>query len=286
VTATEERRPAEPVSRERLAGIVAALPPRASEVTPGFALGSAPPGGLRLDRPGAVIGAWLDREIARVEGGDSKLGAAYLIGRLGWSAARGLSGLALAGAWACELPPAALSFDLRMARWQDGDDSGIVPVADAWLDPTLARFSAAGDSPTTDAFRAAVESGFAPAIEAAHEYSGLPRAALWRLVGDSLSAAFLAQGKALGCTERAMALALPMFRQKGTRLYSQQTGFFEVTIPERPKISDWFRQRGGCCRYYTSIGGEYCSTCVLRDKPSRDARLIDHLRQTHAGEAA
>lgn len=275
------------LSREQLRQIADALPAPEGKFAPRFALASAPRDGLRLDRlEGPTLPRWLDAEIERVEGADRKLAAAYMMGRLSWSLAIPLSGLALSNAWIGDAKPGATAFRIRHVPWESDGETGIAPVADLWLDPSRLRFEALDDVDGIPAFRTAFEAILTPLVEAMNAYSALPRSALWRLAGDSLSAGFLAAGKQLGCAERAMSAALPMLREKGTPLFSRQTGFVEIHIPERPDVSEWFRARGGCCRYYTTEGGEYCTTCVLRDAESRDQRLIDYLRRTHVDEAA
>ena len=79
-----------------------------------------------------------------------------------------------------------------------------------------------------------------------------------------------------------MEIGRSLVGQRGSRLFSRQTGYVRVTAPENPApgepyLSEWFRMRGGCCRYYTLDGNDYCSTCVLRDAASRMSLLRDHL---------
>ena len=71
----------------------------------------------------------------------------------------------------------------------------------------------------------------------------------------------------------------------GAPLANKQTGFIEIVVrdeadPQQVLGCEWFRARGGCCRYYTTgkSAGEYCSTCVLRPAESRDKRLHDYVR--------
>lgn len=264
-----------------------ALPAPEGKFAPRFALDAPPADGLRLDRlEGPLLAQWLDEEMARVKGADRKLAAAYMMGRLSWSLTLPLSGLALLDAWIGDASPGAFAFAVRHVPWESEGETGIAPICDIWLDPARLAFASCDDDQGARRFKLAYEAVLSPLVDAMNAYSSLPRNALWRLAGDSLSAGFLNAGKELGCPERAMAVALSMLREKDTPLYAKQTGFVEIRIPERPEISEWFRARGGCCRYYTAEGGEYCTTCVLRDAESRDHRLLDYLRRTHAEAAA
>jgi FhuF 2Fe-2S C-terminal domain len=119
--------------------------------------------------------------------------------------------------------------------------------------------------------------------------TGLGPAAQWRLVGDGLSGALLEQGKALGQVPGAIALAREILSVKGTKLWAKQGDFVEIVLPG-PDVTgpararDWFRLRGGCCRFYTTEGGDYCSTCVLRDRDDQISRLRTYLGETLAAE--
>jgi ferric iron reductase protein FhuF len=131
-----------------------------------------------------------------------------------------------------------------------------------------------------DAFLCALTELCEHMVDRLHARSGLAKAALWRILGDSLAGAFLANGKELGCADAAQDIALPLLRRRGTPFFSRQTGFTRIALPEAPEIHGSFRVRGGCCRYYTLPDGEYCTTCVLRDDKSRTARLTEYLRDT------
>ncbi|SHI99144.1 (2Fe-2S)-binding protein [Wenxinia saemankumensis] len=239
-------------------------------------VGTAPEAALRLDAPSpAVLEAWLAAERARAPGGDDRLAAAYLLGSVAFSVSEILAALVLRGVLPGVLPGAAVV--ARRARWEKNGESGEGIAYDmVFADGALVACPdpAAG-------FGAALIALFAPLVAALQPRSGLSRGALWRLVGDGLSAALLARGKETGREEAAMGIASAILRDRASPLQSRQTGFVEVSAPGRPGIREWFRVRGGCCRYYTSAGGEYCTTCVLRDEESRRARLEEYLRRKH-----
>lgn len=271
------------IPTKQLQQVVSELPKLDGIFTPRFSLGKASENWLRLDRAGEPqLNAWLDSERERVPGADRKLAAAYMMGRMAWSLALPLAGLALAGAWMTRVTPPAAALAVRLIPWEEDGKAGVAPVADFLLDSEQSEFSDLARDEAILPFRIALETLFLPLVTALHTYSSLPISALWRLAGDSLSAGFLHAGKQAACVDHAMGIALPMLREKSSPLHSRQTGFVNICIPERPDISEWFRIRGGCCRYYTAEGGEYCTTCVLRDAESRDKRLTDYLRRTHA----
>ncbi len=82
-----------------------------------------------------------------------------------------------------------------------------------------------------------------------------------------------------------MQAAQAILQAPGSPLHNKQTGFVEIVVrdvakPEQVVACEWFRARGGCCRYYTTEAaeGEYCTTCVLRPAESRDERLHTYLK--------
>lgn len=248
----------------------------------------APPASRALTLAGlaqdaAALDAALHDQAQAVPGADDRLAAAYLTGALGWQAGMLLGGLWLAGFHAAGIGPADLAVDTRFVLWDRAGAEVRSPVLDLTLDPAGL---AAGPDDIGLLARLMVDL-FEPLVPAITRRSGLGPPAQWRLVGDGLANALLDQGRALGCRERAIALGRAAVADRGTRLYSRQTEFVHVTFPagsapDCARASDWFVLRGGCCRYYTSAGGEYCSTCVLRDRDSQIARLQDYLGTTLA----
>lgn len=133
--------------------------------------------------------------------------------------------------------------------------------------------------------RSGIESHFHPLIVALCDQTGISHQALWRLVGDAISAAFLEAGRKAGREEAAKADALTLLKQVGSPLHNAQMHYFRLAIADPVRtgrtFSRTFRQRGGCCRYYTAFPGQLCSTCVLKDPVERDraleARMLRHL---------
>jgi hypothetical protein len=213
---------------------------------------------------------------AEVRAGDQRRRACFLLGRITFSLCECLAGPALDGIWLELIPPAAVALRPRRVEYEEDGVIEADLVFDLWVD---ADALAAGDDPV--GFGKSLEALLTPLVEGLHQRSRLARAAFWREAADWLAASLLNQGKELDRVEAAMSAATQVIRQTGLRLANRQTDFLQVTLPERPDIAEWFRERGGCCRVYTSPGEEHCTTCVLRDRDSRIERLREHLRLQH-----
>lgn len=154
------------------------------------------------------------------------------------------------------------SFATHEAQWGDRPDARLLPDRAALLDHA----------------RRQIESCFRPLIRRLHTLTALPAGAMWRLVGDSVSAVFLDAGRLLGKEEDAKRDALAVLKHPGSPLTNRQMHYFDIVIrdpgnPDRVLASRSFRSRGGCCRYYTSREGHLCTTCVLLDPVERDRNL-------------
>jgi len=263
------------------AAVAAHLPRLRDAFSANLHAGTTPREALRLDAPDTdLVDAWLTAEAQAQKGADDKLAAAYLLGRIAFAISEVIAALALQGLQPARLAPDAVALSARRALWQLDGQSGEgraydIVLAEAHLVPC--------DAPSAE-LGAALPDLLAPLVQYLVNRSGLSRGALWRLVGDALSGALLMQGKHAGQEEEAMEIAEAVLRDRGSPLHSRQTGFFRIDLPEQPDIAEWFRARGGCCRYYTTEGGAYCSTCVLRDSKSREALLRAHLRRKHGLE--
>ena len=212
---------------------------------------------------------------------DEKLKAAYLMGRISWSCCLVISAFAAHGAWIRHIEPNGLAFTPRTVYWEEGGESGEYTVFDVKIDAEAAVCSKQ-DAPIPLAKN--IERLLAPLVDLLAAETGLGKAALWRLVADSLAIALLSVGRQKREEERIIEFGRQMLRSKSTKLFNKQTDFEWVSLPERPDIGDWMRVRGGCCRHYTleRKDADYCTTCVLRSADSRRERYQDYLRRTLA----
>jgi hypothetical protein len=129
-----------------------------------------------------------------------------------------------------------------------------------------------------------------PFIDAVYHETRLSKGAQWRLVTDSISAVYLYAGKEFNDVKGAMARAINIIDSIGKPLTNKQWHFKEFHVsadasPTLKAISEWFRIRGGCCRYYTTPGGEYCSTCVHLDDAEQQKRFENYLIEQAAAAA-
>lgn len=261
--------------------VVARLPPPASDWEGRHRIAALPAGALTLAalaRDNASLAALVAQKAAQSRGGDERLGCAYLVGELAWELGRLLGGLWLAGWRIAALDPHAVGIVLREVAWTDGDISGVGSVVDLVIDPI--GVSGGGEAPA-DLARVLREALTSLVASLAVE-TKLGAAAQWRLVTDGLTAALLHAGRAAGSLPEAVGLGRAIAGDRTSPLHNRQVELVEVACPDRPEITEWFRLRGGCCRYYTATGesGEYCSTCVHRDRDDQIARLADYLQKT------
>lgn len=229
----------------------------------------------------------MDQSVLKYDAPDRKMAAAFCMNKMSWSILRPLADYALNNYMLTAVPHENFSLKARNIHWEVEGESGVYQTLDVYLNLNRSSWQII-DLAQADLhdFTHQIETLFAPLVDMHFQLSNLAKPALWRLVGDSLAAAFLAQGENFDCPDKAMQAAEKILKRRGTKLFSKQVGFFNMSLPERPDTAEWFRARGGCCRYYTSKDGEYCTTCVLRDEESRNARLQTYLREKHLGDAA
>ncbi|MGJ8624129.1 MAG: hypothetical protein ACSHW1_15325 [Yoonia sp.] len=223
-----------------------------------------------------VLRRWMADATMGVDGADAKLAAAYLMGNITAALAEIVTGLALRSHCLTAAAPSAVALVARFVPWAQDGENGVSLVFDMHLSADGLMFE---NTVRPYEFAKAIEDILSPLVRTLSNTSGLSKAALFRLAGDSLAYAFLAHGKILGREGEAMALAYAVLRAPTTALTNKQVHFDFIALPEAPHIGEWLRVRGGCCRAYTRPGfPEHCTTCVLRDKDSRTQRYRDYLR--------
>ncbi len=229
----------------------------------------------RVVADGLTLNTLVTRKQAQARGGDVRLGCAYVIGDLGWALGLVLGGLWLQGWKVSAVDPGAVAVALRKARWKANGDEGVSVVMDLTLDP---RGMADGGAAPADLAHAMTKL-LSPVVAELAQATRLGAPAQWRLVADGLVGGLIRQGRAQGRMAEAVELGRAIAADGTTLLRSRQLELVEITCPGRPGVTDWFRLRGGCCRFHTAAGesGEYCTTCVHRDRADQLARMADYL---------
>jgi len=212
-----------------------------------------------------TLQAWLDVQGIAAEGMDQRTRAAYLIGGIAFSVCTWLAVLELTDS------PRMRRVGMRLERyWWHGEESSHEYV----------RFPLCIEAePGPADYRTMLEECFAPLIAAIMVTSGLSAGAQWRLVSDSVAQGFLYVGSELGMAEKAMEIANGIIAEG--RMHNGKTCFVEIPFS---RSRHWFVSRGGCCRYYTTTGGEYCSSCVLRKRDDQVRRYRDYYESVQAAE--
>lgn len=225
-------------------------------------------------------------EMRHEPGLDAKGCGAYFVNRLGHDIGRTLAALDLMGHDLSPLDPATTGVTSTFATGED--DGEVYHFIETGV--TVAPCPP-GSSPEAPEAAAIFEVLFAPVIAGVATASTLGPGALWRLVTDGIAAAYLNLGTEAGEMRRAVDRAEGILKTRGTRLFAKQLNFLELTLPaaENPLCADitrTFRERAGCCRYYTTprSAGSYCGTCIHRkDRPERFRRAMLHRARLAAG---
>lgn len=191
---------------------------------------------------------------------------AFLISEMAQSFGYAFAALDFMGHACAGLQPGNVGFSASI-RTGEFEGETFRHVCHDWTVPATPRAVHPLDAPLIGEI---VEGLFAPVVETIASESHLGRNPLWRLVSDGLGMGYLHVGKELGSAEHGMARVEQIVRRNGSRLYNRQLHFLNIRIPaqEAPggkDICEWFRVRGGCCRYHTVEGRDYCGTCVLRN---------------------
>lgn len=255
-----------------------ALPPGSTELH--LSVGTGSEGHEPLTAlTGAVIDEWMGLVSYNHKDMEAKTRAAYLIGDIAWAFGLNLGAMHLA-VGVPDIAAEALAAAPQWYRWEEDGESGEALRFGLRL---LASPDAVHRPLEADGIRALAIAVHTPLIEALFVRTRLGRNAMWRLVADAVAAGWLAAGKKAGRADEAMREATAIVQAAGSPLANKQVGFIEIVVhdeAQQPLGCEWFRTRGGCCRYYTTAEseGEYCTTCVLRPTESRDQRLYDYLK--------
>lgn len=222
-----------------------------------------------------TIAAWMAEMGRNYASMDDKTRATYLIGNIAWAFSMNLAALHLAGRGVPDIGADAIAAAPQWYR-REGQSEASMRFALRLLvnpDATFFPLDHAG-------IRALAVSTHRPLIDTLSSMTGIGRNALWRLVADALASGWLVRGKRFGNAVQAMAEVNAIISAAGSPLSNKQTGFVEIILnddanPDLVLAREWFRTRGGCCRYYTTAEseGDYCTTCVLRPAESQAQRL-------------
>ena len=93
--------------------------------------------------------------------------------------------------------------------------------------------------------------------------------AQWRLVADAIASACLAAGQLHNKSEQAIHLFGAMQKINGSKIANPQTCIIRLC----QKNNRYFVSRGGCCRYYTALGADYCAGCIHRSIDNQIERI-------------
>ncbi|MBQ2260947.1 MAG: (2Fe-2S)-binding protein [Loktanella sp.] len=225
-------------------------------------------------------------ELRHEPGLDAKGCGAYLVNRLAHEIGKVLAALDLSGHDLRALDPATTGFVTTLAKLVENGETYLYLETDVTIAPVPA-------GPAADAAQAGLiyQALFDPVVTGVSMACKLGPAALWRLVTDGIAAGYLTLGTQAGEAPRAIARAEAILKRPGTRLFAKQLNFLDVTLPAADNplgtdLTETFRERAGCCRYYTTprSDGEYCATCIHRkDRADRLRRAMLHRARLAAG---
>jgi len=265
------------------------LDPRAVYAAALPAMGPLPATALRLSDIARDIDACdsaMAEELRHEPGLDARGCGAYLVNRLGYDIGRAIAALDLLGHDLLPLDPDTTGVTSTLATGEE--DGEIYHYLETGVTTASCKLGAPREA--ADVARL-YETLFAPVVAGVSVACKLSQGALWRLVTDGISAAYLNLGEEAGETKEAVARAETILKHRETRLYAKQLNFLEVTLPaaDNPlgeEVVETFRERAGCCRYYTTprSDGDYCGSCVHRkDRPERFRLSMLHRARLAAG---
>ncbi|MFC3852261.1 (2Fe-2S)-binding protein [Salinispirillum marinum] len=233
---------------------------------------------LLLQRTTGVLKAALSLHQQAEPKLDDKAAGAYLVNRLAWDLSAVLAWLDLNHYDLSVLTPEALGVHAVIEReWHKGE----------WHRYVVYQFSLTDLKPTGESLPPDVVADYAyrlfeQLIPALAREVRLSANALWRLVTDGLTAAYLYVSKEQQQPGRAMARVRAVVEAAGKPLANKQWQFNYYSVaaedsPTQQPLGNWFRARGGCCRYYTLEGKDYCTSCVHVSEDERRERLTRYL---------
>lgn len=227
-----------------------------------------------------VLDEWLADQQGLYPGTPPDTAAAFLFGTLAWALCEAIARRWLEDGLAPALSPAPLRVAMIRERWQEDGEQGehvVCHLDGSWI------ASGRHDPDAVAELAKALRVGLGPLVTLLTQRAGLPSNALWRLLGDAIGGSFLEAGRSRDASV-ALAAATALLAASDAPVRNTQMRFEEVILPpsRHPRgevMRRWFRKRGGCCRYYKVEGGQYCTTCVLRDDASRTERLLDYMER-------
>jgi hypothetical protein len=173
---------------------------------------------------------------------------------------------------------------VKMFFTESGDGDGIAFADNAFTalpDDPAAGHSGATIVPTLDALRdhlrVELESHLQWVIDRIVEWTECRPAGLWLAVSDrcmSTVSWIMQMIDPDTSLAQIQAESEPLLRVKRSPLYNKKVDLVEVTHLNQSQI---FLQRGSCCYWYKTEGGNYCSTCPRLSQAERTERWHHYL---------
>ena len=224
---------------------------------------------------------------------DARTRGSYFIGEYSWNVPAVAVTAYLAEKRVPDLALDNLALRVSKYTWHENGQSGEAERMDARF--LGGRFAALPDDPAADHpdaiiipdelalrewLRQSIEAHFKPLIERVHAKTRLSRHAQWCLVADSVASLFLHGGLVLNNEVYGTEEGLAFVKTEGSPMNNPNTGY--ITLHYRDQ-RETFRERGGCCRYYTLVEDAHkCTSCVLRKPEERNQLLLEYMGRKYA----
>ena len=235
-----------------------------------------------------LCGRAMSQELRIDDDLDARGCGAFLLNRLSYELGRAIAALDLTGHHISHLSADHIWFKTQVASLTYlGQDYPYLKTE--FIFPPCYGADFAHDAAETSRV---IESIFTPVVRGVCDNCKLSVGALWRVVADGIAAAYLELGKESDNVEVAKQRAIDILQVQPSPLFNKQVGFIDVTLsadqtPDGSPVTETFRKRGGCCRYYTTkrSEGAFCATCVHVKNPTVQLREILRARamETVAG---